>query len=322
MRFSKHTERAVLPVVAAVLTVLASNSIANAQESLRIGLPVPGESIYSPVYVAEEAGIYAKKGLKVEITPYRGAGAAQESLAAGGADIINLVPSGAAVAISKGVKEQIVGCGPQLAPDEWHIMVLANSPAKTVKDLNGQKIGVPAKNGTSDYYAQWAAEKAGITVQPTPLGGNTWAPLKAGQIQASIETPSVALRVLPSGEGRSLLAFKAAMELEPNYPMCWTASADIIKSKPAAVKAFVEAVQEATAKMQSDRAYSISFLKKYLAQNDDAYLGLTHDRVITTLANGNVDLKILAASLNLAKYGGVTNLPDPASMVIDYAVKK
>ena len=167
MRFSKHTERAVLRVVAAVLTALASNSNANAQESLRVGLPVPGESIYSPVYVAEEAGIYAKKGLKVEITPYRGAGAAQESLAAGGADIINLVPSGAAVAISKGVKEQIVGCGPQLAPDEWHIMVLANSPAKTVKDLNGQKIGVPAKNGTSDYYAQWAAEKAGITVQPT-----------------------------------------------------------------------------------------------------------------------------------------------------------
>lgn len=324
MRSSNQAHFKALSVGAAALAaVLSWSSAASAQDSLRIGLPVPGESIYSPVYVAEEAGIYAKKGIKTEITPYRGAGASQESLAAGGVDIINLVPSGAAVAISKGVKEQIVGCGPQLEPVEWYLMVPANSPAKTVKDLDGAKVAVPAKNGTSDYYAQWAAEKAGIKVQSTPLGGNTWGGVKGGQVQASIETPAAALRIIPAGEGRPLVAFSQAMAQEPNYPMCWTASAEILKSKPAAVKAFVEAVQEATLKMQNDKAYSIAFLKKYLSQNDDAYLNAMHDQVIKTLAtDGKVDLKTLARSLDLAKYGGVTSLPDPASMVVDYALKK
>ena len=44
--------------------------------------------------------------------------------------------------------------------------------------------------------------------------------------------------------------------------------------------------------------------------------------MIKRLANGNVDLKILAASLNLAKYAGATNLPDPARLTIYDAVKK
>ena len=111
----------------------------------------------------------AKKGLKVEITPYRGAGAAQEWLAAGRGRYHQPGPERRGGSHLKGVKEQIVGCGRQLAPEtmaSWRWRTARRKPSRI---LTGSRL-VPVKNGTSDYYAQWAAEKVGITVQPTRLG--------------------------------------------------------------------------------------------------------------------------------------------------------
>ena len=124
---------------------------------------------YAPVYLADELGYYKDNGVKVEITAYRGGGAAQEALAAGAADMINFFPPGVALAVKKGIKEKIVGIGSS-TPVGWHIVVLSNSPYQSVKDLAGKKIGVTAKGSTTDFYALWAANRAGVQVETIPVG--------------------------------------------------------------------------------------------------------------------------------------------------------
>ena len=55
-------------------------------------------------------------------------------------------------------------------PDGWHIVVMASSPFHTIADLAGKKIGITAKGATTDFYALWAAKRAGVQVETIPLG--------------------------------------------------------------------------------------------------------------------------------------------------------
>ena len=94
-------------IVAGVVAAGTATGAA-AQDKVRVGLAVGGFTPYAPVYAAQELGIYKAKNLDVELTVYRGGGAAQEAVAAGAADIISFFPPGVAIGISKGVKQKII----------------------------------------------------------------------------------------------------------------------------------------------------------------------------------------------------------------------
>src|ERR1700686_5041776 len=122
--------------LAAIGVFLACASGVHAQTTVKIGLAVPNYGPFAPVYAADELGYYKENGVSAEITAYRGGPAAQEALAAGAADFINFFPPGVALATKKGIKEKVVGLG-SARPDGWHIMVLANSPYRSMADLAG-----------------------------------------------------------------------------------------------------------------------------------------------------------------------------------------
>ena len=94
--------------ILAVVALLTCAASASAQTTVKLGLAVPNYGPYAPVHVADELGYYKDNGVKVEITAYRGGGAAQEALAAGAADMINFFPPGVALAVKKGIKEKVV----------------------------------------------------------------------------------------------------------------------------------------------------------------------------------------------------------------------
>jgi NitT/TauT family transport system substrate-binding protein len=308
-----------LLAIAAGLLISSVSTIA--AEIVHIGLPIAVEISFAPVYAAQELGYDEKNGIKFEITTYRGAGAAQEVLAAGGADIINVGPTGVAAAVSKGIKELIIGCGPQVRPDGWNLLVLANSSIKSVKDLDGKKVAVSSKNGASDFYAIWAARQANVNYEIVPLGGgNDWPALRRGQVDATVRSSTQALQLMLAGAARSILDFQAAME--PNYPECWVATTAMLRDKPAAVHGFLKAVDDATKKMIEDEAFAIKVLRTMMGNKDDAYSKYVYDRVIKKLTTKqSVDLAILRYSLNLAEVAGIKGLPPAEKLVADFAIE-
>lgn len=317
MRPSANT-RTLLLALAALFQTQATGWAA---DQIRVALPIAVDVPYAPVYAAKDLGFYAKNGVTAEITAYRGAGAAVSALAAGAADVVNLVPSGVAVAIKKGVKLRIVGCGPQVTPAGWHMLVLANSPIQSIGGLAGKKVAVSSKNSTTDIYAETAAQKAGIHIETVPLGGSEWPALRSKQVDAIVRSPTQSLQLIASGEARSVVDFEKLMPAD--IPECWAATDEIIKNKPAAIKGFVKAIEMTTAHMQDDKAYTLTYLRQYLDQPTDAFLELAYDKVIMTLArSGRVDLKALNNSLNIVKLSGVTNLPTADAIVADFAVKR
>ena len=119
--------------IAALVSLLMSAATAHALDTVRIALPTAIELSIVPVFVADELDYFRDAGIAAEITPYRGAGAAQEALAAGAADIVNIVPSGAALAIERGVAELIIAPGPQVTPSGWHMLALSKGPIQQIQ---------------------------------------------------------------------------------------------------------------------------------------------------------------------------------------------
>jgi NitT/TauT family transport system substrate-binding protein len=296
--------------------LLASIAGASAQTTVKIGLAVPNYGPFAPIYAADELGYFRDAGLKPEITAYRGGPAAQEALAAGAADIINFFPPGVALAVKKGIKEKVVGLG-SARPDGWHIMVLVNSPYRSMADLAGKKIGITAKGATTDFYALWAAKRAGVQVETVPVGAPAQLPmLKSSQIDAAVLNPPIPFRLIVPGEGRSLVDL--AKEMEPTLPDVWVATQSLIDSNPKVVEGTLHAIYKATAYMQKNPAYGRDYLRKFTGEKDDKVLDLDYDVVLAKRpTTARIETQWIEASLALAALGGISELPPVAEIFTD-----
>lgn len=295
--------------VAAAVALVAAAVPASAADKLRVGLAVPAFTPYAPVYAAENLGFYKAKNLDVELTVYRGGPAAQEALAAGAADMISFFPPGIALAVKKGVQEKIVAGAATVTPAGWHIIVKADSPIRTLKDLAGKKIGMTSKGSTSDFYALWAGKQSGGEIQTIPLGGAGMLPaLKANQIDAVALWPNLSYRMIESKEGRSLVDLGKVMP--PNLPEVWVAAQSMIDGKPDLVRRFLEAVMKGTAHLQKNEAYAIAYIKKYAEEKDDAVAKMAYDAIIKEArTDGRIEVEWLKNAYALAELAGVGDLP-------------
>jgi NitT/TauT family transport system substrate-binding protein len=302
--------------LAAIGVLLACAAGAHAETTVKIGLAVPNYGPFAPVYAAEELGYYKENAVSPEITAYRGGPAAQEALAAGAADIINFFPPGVALAVKKGIKEKIVGLG-SAKPAGWHIVVMASSPFRAVADLAGKKIGVTAKGATTDFYALWAAKRAGVKIETIPVGAPALIPtLKSGQIDVAVLNSPLSFRLIVSGEGRSLVDL--GKEMEPTLPDVWVATQSLIDGHPQAVEGTLRAIYKATAYMQKNRAYGIDYLRKFTGEKDDKVVELEYAVVLSARpTSARIEGAWMEASLALAGLGGITDLPAIPELLTD-----
>ena len=279
-----------------------------AQSKVRIGLAVPNYPVYTPVYTANELGYFKENGLTVEITEYRGGPVAMEAAAAGAVDLFSAFPPTVGLAVKKGIKVKLVAANlPR--PGGWHLMVLKDSPIRSLKDLAGKKVAITTKGGTTDHFALHAAAKAGVTIQTIPVGGGGLIPaLKSRQVDAASLFDSLALRLLVSGEGRSLIDF--GKEMEPTLPDSWAATQKFIDEQPQLLAASLKSIFKATAYMQRNRDYSLKYVKAFMKETDDQFVQAVYDVVIMALTtDGMIRPEWLESSMKLARFGGITDLP-------------
>lgn len=302
-----HKSRSLIAV--GIALALAAPIAATAAEKVRVGLAAPGYTPYAPVHAANDLGYYKAKGLEVELTVYRGGGAAQQALAANAADIINYFPPGMALAVKKGVKEKIVAAGGTVTPHGWHMLVRADSAVRSLADLAGKKIGVTSKASTTDFYALWAANEGGGKAQNIPLGGRGLVPaLKKGDIDAAVLWPNLTLRLIESGQYRSLVNYGKVMK--PNLPEVWVAAQSFIDTKPQVINGFLEAVMKATKYMQENRGYALQYIKKFTKEKNDSTVATAYEAITRNAStDGMMDRETLERSLSLARLGGIADLP-------------
>jgi NitT/TauT family transport system substrate-binding protein len=298
----------IVQVVLAAACIALSGAAASAEELVRIGLAVPHNAAYVQFYAAETLGFYKDAGVKAEITIYRGGAASQEALSAGAADVITYFGAGVGLAVSKGAKEKIVAAVDP-TPHGWQFLVLANSPIKTLRDLDGKKVGVATKAGTADMFALWVADKGGAKVQTIPVGGGGMVPaLRAGQVDAIAMFPGLSLQLIATGEARSLMDL--GKDMEPTLPDVIVAPQEMMDKRPQAVRGTLAALYKAVVHMRNNRDWALKYLKEFTEEKDDKVNLLTYEQVVVAMSqDGMVKPEWIANSINIAaKVWGLDDL--------------
>jgi NitT/TauT family transport system substrate-binding protein len=280
---------------------------AKPSEALRIGMVGVGSAVYAYVYATQDRGLFAKNGIKVELTDYNSGSAAQEALAAGEADIIHYFPGGVATAVSKGVKEKIIATD-QFRPNEWHVVVASASSIQAPQDLQGKKVGVTAKGSTTDFFALWLMQKAGVNFEIAPLGNAALYPsVISGQIDAAVLTPPLNLQGFEKNELRSVFAFEK--EMEPTLPSVIVASDKVIADQPDMVTRYLKSLFEAVRYLKQNADYCTSFVGKHTNQPASIAQRICTNVVAGFSDDGRIEPAWLENSLGLSKLGGLSDVP-------------
>jgi NitT/TauT family transport system substrate-binding protein len=301
-----------MKICAATLGAAAFASIVSntcSAEPIRIAFPADSVD-FAPAYVAQKIGSFKKSNLDVQISMFRGGAAVQEAMNAGAADLMSYFGPAVALAVSKGAKEKFVmAVLPGVAG--WACIVRAESPIKTVKDLDGKKVGISSKASTSDMAALWMAEHAGITVHQIPLGAGLAPGLRSGQVDAIVFSALTTQREILSGHARLLV--DVGKEMPPTLANGYVASQGMIEKRPAELRATIAALLDAAAYMRANRQWTLNFLKEFAKSDNTTLNEALYKQVVEQISgDGHIDPTWIESGIRLA--ARAWDVPELASM--------
>jgi NitT/TauT family transport system substrate-binding protein len=305
--------RVVLQMAVLVLGVLVGLSVpVAAQDVIRIGCPT---KTYFPTIlatVAKEKGLFEKEGLRPEITIYRGGAETFEAIAAGSADLGTVAAPLVATSRKRGILTRIVGA----AADEWSGWILgvpADSPVKTVKELDGKKVGITSAGSGTDTLALWAQGVDKVTFSRISVGGGGLVPnLLNGNLAAAVIYSPLSYQVVSEGKVRVLIDFATAMP--PNLIGGWVATEKNLKERPAFVQKGLNALYGALEYMRNNPDYAI----KTIATNNELspqIAKMEFERTFLRLSrDGQTKLASVEKALELAAASGVKDMAPAAEV--------
>lgn len=305
---------------AVALALVVGPASARTLTPVRLAAPSTDDIDNAVIFTAQDRGYFAANGVAVETTLFRGAGAAQEALAAGAADVTVIVAPGAAIAVAKGIHEKIVGIGPIVSNDGWVLMVRADSPLKSPADLADKRVGISSKNSTTDFYATWVGEKYHVSFLSVPIGGGGIGALSAKQIDAMVVAPILAYKLLSGHSAyRALIDFGKSKD--PFLPGTFAAASGFLAKHGTAVRGFLKADYRAAAYLGAHKAYAIKVLEKFTHEKDPALLETEFKHVILKLGTtGKASAADLESSIRFATLAGIANVPSLSTLVAPYAI--
>jgi NitT/TauT family transport system substrate-binding protein len=316
----KISRRQILATIT-VATVLGASGIAQAADTVRIGLPT---KTYWPTTIAETAvrqKLFEKEGITAELTIYRGGAETFEAMAAGAADVILDATSLVSAGRKKGVNSKVLA-NAAMGYYGWQLMTLSKSTLG-VNDLKGKKVAITSAGSGSDLLALWTQQDKKIEFTRVPVGGGGLVPnLLAGNVDAAVVYSPLSFQISKSGEARSILDF--SKEVPPNLAAGWIALDKYVQDKPQMVQKTLNALYGALMFMRANKDASVKLITE-LYEIPAEIAALEYENTIMKLeTDGSMDgPKIpeqLQLALDMAKAGGMKDL-GPAAEIISTQFK-
>jgi NitT/TauT family transport system substrate-binding protein len=275
-----------------------------------------------PLWVADQAGIFQKNGLNVELTFIESSkgipalvsgqtqfadigGSETMSAVAGGADLVTLTVN---------------------SPVEPFILQVPAS-IKTPQDLKGKKLGVSNFGSASDIALREALDRVGldpdkdVSILAVGSSATRIAAMESGAIQGGMSFPPESLRL--EQQGFHTLMDLASLKV-PSVVSTDIVSRSFLQNNRATVQKFVDSMIEANARARKDKPMVIDILKKQFKSDDTHAMEVTYDffmnSVIPPLPYPKAELYESSKRILGAKNEAVKNF-DAARMIDDSFVK-
>lgn len=289
--------------VSAVVLLAACGGGENETSSSDLGATVRigGTQAYVPTlpaFYGAEAGIFEEHGVEAEVMNFEGGGASMEALAAGEVDLINYLPAGLAQAVQGEVEAKVVAAGSEV-PQGWWLTALTDSGYETVADLDGADIGVSAAGATTDLYAQYVIDQAGVSANFVPVGGSGMIPaLTEGNVDAILAFPPQGYEL----ENQHEIVILADLAEEPalRHPDVWIASKELIEERPEVLEDTLAAFYESVQVLQGDRQLAVDQIVELAGYPDETAERAYEDTIMALSTNGEFTMDSIATAMDLS----------------------
>jgi len=276
---------------------------------------VPEESA-TPVLYAEQAGIFRRYGLAVDLQPQRSGTAIAAGVAGGAYNIgkSSIVPL--IIAHSKKIPFVIVAPGGlySSANPTIGMIVRADSPIKTAADMNGKTLGVSALDdlytiGIKNWIDTNGGNSSTLKIVELPLSAVQGA-LESGRIDAGGSAMLALQEALNSGKVRVLAWMFDSIAPEFMFT-AWFTTRDYLNRNRRIVAGFARAVRSAAQYVNAHPQQTIDILSKFTGIEPSTIAHMKRAQMGTTL-----DPKLVQPAIDVcAKYKVIPSTFDAREML-------
>lgn len=259
--------------IAVLLTTLVPASAQTAPLKLRVGNLKFSGSV--DLWLAQKNGMFAANGLDATLTDFRNGQECVAGVQANSVDICLLIPGIAMQANERGFDLVVVAqneTAKASGPDSGSIVVLRDSPFKTLADLGGKKISTSGLHGQQTVAAQMVLKRAGVDLSriqliesPTPTQPDL---LKSKQVDAVITVDPYTTILQTSGVGR-VLSWHFVESVSEQPIGAWYAKAAFVKANAEAATRYAKTIREAIDYVNADEARTRRDVAEYTGLSPD-----------------------------------------------------
>ena len=246
--------------MAAIVAVLSAvTPVASAADLLKLAAAQRGAWESAAPELGQSAGIFAKRGITLDLA-YTRDGEVEPSVTSGSTDVgVGVGTIAVLRAYAKGAPVRVIGANTTGTANYWYVQ--ANSPIKTVKDINGKTIAYWTSNPSSRYDVFDLIKQFSLKARPTVIGGAaaTFNQVMAGHVDVGWAEAPFGLEAIEQGKIRVVARAIDVPAIRRDTVRVVITNADTLQKRKDVVARFMQAYRETIDWMYSDPAA----LKRY-----------------------------------------------------------
>ena len=231
---------------------------------------------YTPIWVAHDAGYFAKEGLQDDIILIPSGTQLAQVTVAGEIDIGSLNGSSAIAAALQGADLKIIGN----SGNKMVFSLYVRPEIKTVEAMRGKRIGITRFGSAPDISVRYALRKFNInpdkdlTLIQLGFMATVAAGLQGGSIEGGVVSPPTQFAIDKAGF-KELISITDMDFAFPNPAL--VAVGSIIRSKPDVINRFMRAYTRGIHRARTDREFTYRSMAKYTKIQDSVVLQKAYD---------------------------------------------
>jgi NitT/TauT family transport system substrate-binding protein len=257
--------KTILSALIGAIAATAVGGAALAQDKVRAAVGQRGN--WDTLFISQgvEAGIFKRAGIEVDITWTRGGAETLQTVITNSADlaIANGI-LGVIGAISKGAPVKIVSAQMTGAPDMfWYVK--ADSPVKSMKDMNGRTMGYSRPGSSTNLVALALSDHFRVKPNLVSTGGipDTRTQVMSGQVEAGWSVPHFNFDLLGEGKIRIIARGTDVPALNDQTVRVNVASSKFLTERRDVARRFMKAYHDSIEWVYANPDQAIGFYVKF-----------------------------------------------------------
>jgi len=275
----------------------------------------------APYGVAIEKGFFKKAGVDVTgVISGEGGGTSVRAVIASSLGFGETSPAAAIAAINEGQDIKIVDIGSRSLADNV-IIVMPDSPIKSVKDLKGKKVAISNPKSLGEMTFVAAAEKVGL--DPNDIHrvalGNLSGALTALENHVVDATSIPGILFMMRGGESKYRVIMGPKELPELPPAAGIATTDLMKNHPDKLRAILAARREAVQFIEQHTADASKILEKVYAPLPPQDVDTMMQQLVAAkfYGEGRIEMPLLQTTMHVMRVVGMLDKDVDLSKMID-----